>query len=74
MKSLERVQLSRHEVQTLLEEGESGGGRGEGEKGKGEGCQTVRAGCRGGFRRVAVALGRTRKEVDGVVTRGGVDG
>ena len=30
-----RVQLSRHEVQTLLEEGESGGGWGEGEKGKG---------------------------------------
>ena len=32
-----RVQLSRHEVQTLLEKGDRGEGWGEGEKGKGWG-------------------------------------
>ena len=36
--------------------------------------QTVHADCRRGFRRVAMALGRARKEVEGVMTRGGVDG
>ena len=35
---------------------------------------TVSTGSRCGFRRVAVAPGRARMEVEGVMTEGGVDG